>query len=402
MKSEIKHEGYYQKYFIIFMGLLSILWIYMLFLGDWSQYYTIWQGRDFLGDFVYGWTAYRDPYNWETGSTEMAGNICYPPLGFLILFPFSKLTSQNVVVIMMLLLYVFFFLLGALLIFDNIKTENTLYRYLITLLFFTSLVYIWSFERGNIIIISAIFSLLFLFGFDSKNSVIKEISLIALAISAGIKLYPAIFGIVLIKRKRYNEAFRAIIYGLLAFFLPFLFFRGGLNCIPLFFRNLKLFEEAFKYLDHPVFNFKYFANRISDEVFRDNVYLFFKVIDKVLILFAVISSFLSKSKWKEILILSISIIWFSVHSGLYMGMFFFSGIVFFLNEANESRFHSLCFILIVLLLNPLQIILPSGESLSLALTNIATSSLACILILNIIIEWKNDRKKMQMKQNKCQ
>lgn len=61
---------------------------------------------------------------------------------------------------------------------------------------------------------------------DSEKKAEKEAALILIAFAAGLKLYPAIWGVFYLAEKRYKEAIRLIIYGILLFFLPFIFFQG--------------------------------------------------------------------------------------------------------------------------------------------------------------------------------
>ena len=68
-------------------------------------------------------------------------------------------------------------------------------------------------ERGNILILSVVFAMFFIFFKDSDNKFIKELSYISLAMSAGIKIYPAVFGLTLIIEKKYKEALRLLFYG---------------------------------------------------------------------------------------------------------------------------------------------------------------------------------------------
>ena len=56
----------------------------------------------------------------------------------------------------------------------------------------------------------------------------KELALVLIALCAGFKIYPAVFGILYLLEKRYKEAIRLTIYGILFFFVPFTFF-GGTN-----------------------------------------------------------------------------------------------------------------------------------------------------------------------------
>lgn len=152
-----------------------------------------------------------------------------------------------------------------------------------------------------------------------------------------------------------------------------------------------LFGEQYKYVNDLAFNFKFFASHIDNVVIRDVVYHLFMLIDKFLIIIAAISAYLTKEKWKETLLLSLSIIWFTIHSGFYMGLFFFAGIVFFLNDAKKNWVNNLCFICIILILNPVQFILLDKYNITHAFTNVGASSLAGILILDILFSFIKNR-----------
>ncbi len=87
---------------------------------------------------------------------------------------------------------------------------------------------IYCIERGNVIMLSFIATAFFVFFYRSANKFLRELSLICLAVAAGIKLYPAIFGILLLLDKKYKMAIRAIVYGILAIALPaVVFLRPG-------------------------------------------------------------------------------------------------------------------------------------------------------------------------------
>jgi hypothetical protein len=66
---------------------------------------------------------------------------------------------------------------------------------------------------------------------------VRETALFLFAIAAALKLYPAVFGILYLVKKRYKEAGRLIIYGFLFFFVPFVFFQGG-NGFRIFLYNI--------------------------------------------------------------------------------------------------------------------------------------------------------------------
>ncbi len=71
---------------------------------------------------------------------------------------------------------------------------------------------IYAIERGNILLFVYVLMLGFVFFHDSEDKVISEISCICLALAASIKMYPAVFGILLIFAKKYKQAIRTVIY----------------------------------------------------------------------------------------------------------------------------------------------------------------------------------------------
>ena len=99
--------------------------------------------------------------------------------------------------------------------------------------------FMFAFERGNIILLCFVFSMFFCFFFDSENKILKELSFLALAIAAAIKIYPAVLGLILIKRKNFKDAFRLAIYGIFVFVLPFFAYEG--------IHSLKIMIRALQY-----------------------------------------------------------------------------------------------------------------------------------------------------------
>lgn len=102
---------------------------------------------------------------------------------------------------------------------------------------------LWAFERGNIVLLSAILSIFFVLFYDSKNYVLKEISLIGLSIAAGLKLYPAVLGVLLFREKDWKAAMRAIVYGTASVVLP-LFAFGGPSVLTNWLRVVNRFGNS--------------------------------------------------------------------------------------------------------------------------------------------------------------
>lgn len=100
--------------------------------------------------------------------------------------------------------------------FDGKETK----RYLLASVFFLTGPFIYALQRGNIVIYAIAFTLIFVKYRNDERKWVKELALISLAIAANIKLYPAIFGILLIKEKDFKSALRCALYGILLFVFP--------------------------------------------------------------------------------------------------------------------------------------------------------------------------------------
>lgn len=105
--------------------------------------------------------------------------------------------------------------------------------------------FLYQYERGNIIFLALCFTMLFFLWKDSENRILRELSFFSLAGAAGLKIYPAVFGLLLVREKRYKEAVRLMIYGLISFFLPFLCFGSFLGNIKKMISNMKTVTAEF-------------------------------------------------------------------------------------------------------------------------------------------------------------
>ena len=97
---------------------------------------------------------------------------------------------------------------------------------MLTLCLLCSGIMIFAIERGNSVLNTLAMLLLAFALRDSKRAWQREIALLLIAAAAGFKIYPCIFGLLYVFEKRYREALRLLLYGLLIFFVPFLWFSG--------------------------------------------------------------------------------------------------------------------------------------------------------------------------------
>lgn len=81
-------------------------------------------------------------------------------------------------------------------------------------------------ERGNIILIAFLLTFYFVEHYNDESRLKSELALVALAAAFGFKLYPCVFGLLLIKDRKFFAAARTILYALLFTILPTFLFEG--------------------------------------------------------------------------------------------------------------------------------------------------------------------------------
>ena len=85
---------------------------------------------------------------------------------------------------------------------------------------------IYAIERGNVILITFLLLFFFIKNYKSDNKIIHELSLLSLAMAFGFKLYPAIFGLLLLKDRMFFSAVRSAFYAILINIASLFFFEG--------------------------------------------------------------------------------------------------------------------------------------------------------------------------------
>ncbi len=113
--------------------------------------------------------------------------------------------------------------------------KETAIFFILSLLSFPML---FSIDRGNSVLIAVIFSLLFFVGYNSDNKKIRYLSYVFLGIAAGIKIFPFLFGLLVVRRfveSRKSEDLKEMaicaVIGAVIFLAPFALFEGSFMAI---------------------------------------------------------------------------------------------------------------------------------------------------------------------------
>ncbi len=123
---------------------------------------------------------------------------------------------------MMLFLLFFIMTLFVLAVMIHSRTRS----YLLTFCLIFSAGVLSAIERGNVILLAFVLTFYFVDHYKDENKIKAELSLIALAAAFGFKLYPCIFGLLLLKDRKFAAACRCTLYAFLFTLLPTFVFEG--------------------------------------------------------------------------------------------------------------------------------------------------------------------------------
>ena len=213
------------------------------------------RGEDRFMDFF---NSIRDASQGSAVYTER--EVIYPPMAnliFLVMSRFTPIIYNNTGKFFdnhlkwgnhaaATLIGFFFFMLCAIILFYTIfkltkGSENQRFVFALFAIFSTPVLYM--IERGNIIILCLISLVIYAGTYNSKSRFHRELGLIALAFSFSLKLYPVIFGWFLLVDKRFKDALRCFIYGMIMLIVPSFFF-GGPSCLVWVFANILGFSSS--------------------------------------------------------------------------------------------------------------------------------------------------------------
>lgn len=299
------------------------------------------------------------------------------------------------------LFYVVITLLVFFALIMEVKKGLAIEKYIFTFVILLSGPFLFQFERANIIFVALLFLMVFVFFKDSKNRFVRELALISLAIATGIKLYPAIFGLLLLKERRFKDAFKVFIYSLGLLILPF-FALGGLHQLPRLVRNI--FSTS-NYVAE--WGAGYAVNiqnitRILFGFFGDfgkSPIVIGRFLSFAVLALGVVSAFFLRSKWKTVAILTLLMILIPSISYEYVLIFMLIPLIMFLDRKEKELFDYIylaCFLLMFIpfSLGKVDSINNGFGRLSLPLTygvliqNITASTMAVCLIVEGLLTIK--------------
>ncbi len=213
-----------------------------------------------------------------------------------------------------------------------------------------------AFERGNIVILSFTLSVVFMAFYDHDKKGFRLMAYICLALAAAIKIYPAVLGIMVIRRKRIREIIALAAIGIVIAAGPF-FLIGGIQTIQDYLSNLMLSSQGAVSRFYPHYiNFSNVMHGICDriQISYQDLMGTFHIALMVLVGLLLLISIVSRERYKACLALTSIMILYPGFSCTYMMLFNIIPIVALFREKEQNWMSRICLTLVSLSLVPIQ------------------------------------------------
>ncbi|MCR4610562.1 MAG: glycosyltransferase 87 family protein, partial [Lachnospiraceae bacterium] len=303
---------------------------------------------DFWADAsnVTGLVSERDPYHNARVGIGL-GNANQPPLTYICYFLLAcvSIIPDNSYLNyyyqpMWTMLFVIILCVTMIMIFEICVRQFPVEFYFDALLIGASICFsypmIFSIERGNNVIVSALMVSVFVFYYDNNIKWKKEIALICLAIASGMKISPAILGILLVYKKDWSAVCRLALYDTLFFIGPFVFLKGGINNLFQMIHNLNLwFTTYVSYNEGTGFvasYVKYIRFFYDCRYISDTSYKILTVLKSEVSFILLLGAFHFEEKWKCVFNVILVLLVLPTTSAAYCLLYLIPFTVLFLNS----------------------------------------------------------------------
>ena len=241
--------------------------------------------------------------------------------------------------------YILTSLLPLLIIFLASLKGNYLKKSIYAISALVSGVMLFAINRGNIITYALIFLNLFLLTYKSNNKYIRFSSYFFLAIAANLKLYPAIFGILLILRKDWKGCVTSSIMFIFIYIISYIisYQQTGYNIFDLANNISSFIQSGSAYIPTSNdFSTKNFSKLLLYITFGFNTpttlytILNYTILASV-VLCCMIIVFFSEQEWQKYTSLSLICMFVPQISYIYSGIFILPAILSFISNDNKSK-----------------------------------------------------------------
>ncbi len=271
-------------------------------------------------------------------------NASYPALCFVILKFFHNFLPADIAIIekgkelranyIAMLGFLILFVISLVLIVAVIKRIlNSGYKSLYAIIILLSGPIIFTLQRGNLLLIALLFLLVYILFYDSEDVKERYIAYVALAIAASIKIYPALFGLMTLRKKRYKETIHLAIIGILGFLIPFFAF-SGFDTLKEMLHGLQV-ANAELTCQGAGHNFSLVNLAAITSAFWGQTVTISKLASAAITVILIAVAYLAKKEWQSLFLIATACVWFPEFSFTYVLVFYLPAALFLIKDNNE-------------------------------------------------------------------
>lgn len=220
---------------------------------------------------------------------------------------------------------------------------------------------------------------------DSSSNIKRILSLISFCSSVVLKGFPVVFGLYLLKERRYKDVIFCIIFTALLTFLPYLCFEHGFGNIQQHIHSVSLNSLIAEKLTLPRYGLTFIPNFLINHVSPITYSFLFGAARYLILILSAVSIclfFYDSISWKIIAMLSFVIGYLPSVNWFYLGLFFMPAILLFLHQNEGRKLDYIYAFLFCIFLNPLQFEI-KNIPISWMLSNISIFTIWIFLIYDV-------------------
>ena len=392
-------------YFVAIMTVLIGLFLICLFFPPTTsllahQKVLIFQdGRDLFADFFNVLRYMSDEAGFYYSQLNASDGHSGFPISLAPMYPFaqlvdySKMTLQDcwasrsaMLSCVVFLVMVLFFFWDSL---NRVCQKYGVSKWNLVILLCSS-VFIFSVERANVIFIGAALINYYLVYYDHRDRTWRYLALTCLCLAAALKGFPALFGLLLLKERRYRDIAFCVILTLLLVFVPFLFLEHGLDTIPQMIKNTATNSATYLHSLNCLWGFHRVIHMVClighvPEAAIDTIIAVARMVAAVLVLLTIGLVLLEDRLSRQLLLIACAILLYPVNSGFYCGLYFFPVIlIFFSRRETTCRSDYVILLLLCLIICPLQLTLLHKDGTLFRATPVLANAAVTLLWLYVL------------------
>ena len=392
-------------YFVAIMTVLIGLFLICLFFPPTTsllahQKVLIFQdGRDLFADFFNVLRYMSDEAGFYYSQLNASDGHSGFPISLAPMYPFAQLVDYSNMTLqdcwashsamlscVVFLVTVLFFFWDSL---NRVCQKYGVSKWNLVILLCSS-VFIFSVERANVIFIGAALINYYLVYYDHRDRTMRYLALTCLCLAAALKGYPALFGLLLLKERRYRDIVFCVILTLLLVFVPFLFLEHGLDTIPQMIKNTATNSATYLHSLNCLWGFHRVIHMVClighvPEAAIDTIIAVARMVAAVLVLLTIGLVLLEDRLSRQLLLIACAILLYPVNSGFYCGLYFFPVILIFFSRGEATRRSDYVILLLLcLIICPLQLTLLHKDGTLFRATPVLANAAVTLLWLYVL------------------